>query len=515
MRRVILCAVVVMGLCGASVSSEITYYVGPDGGSWHTAENWSLGRIPLGARIGGDHVRIFNNLTVRITADVPDEFRLNTLTVGYSRDGGIIQESGNLEVSSITMGRRDGSNENMGTYTLEDGSIVIGGSLNVGGSNRDNTFIMNSGSISIGSYLWIGGDGGVNRFTMNNGDMMVGSLSLRSGVYNLEGGTLTLRNRIEFGSGVTKNRYFNFGRGVMNLPGDWDFDRLVSIGESDFRVLGNPVTEGDLQFGDLFLIGNEIFTAISGIPKSPAVVRRHVFYNNSLFDLPLIGRTDDDAVAPDKQALLPGETATVSNYTSYHKGINGIMVDIDGLAGTPTALDFDFKVGNDDNPDLWGDAPDPIDVIVRAGEGVDGSDRIAILWDDNAIDNEWLQIILRATDVTGLLEDDVFYFGNAIGESGNSTTDAIVDAFDILGARDNPRTFPDAAPIDFAFDYDRDAEVNAADVIISRNNPTTFFNALQLITVPGAKAIPVPEPSTLALLAMGAIGLLSYVWRQQ
>jgi hypothetical protein len=75
------------------------------------------------------------------------------------------------------------------------------------------------------------------------------------------------------------------------------------------------------------------------------VVQRHIFYNNSRFD----GNdpADDAAIAPDKQALLPGQTADFANYTSYSRGINGIMVDIAGLPEevTLTAADFAFRMG--------------------------------------------------------------------------------------------------------------------------------------------------------------------------
>src|SRR5687767_756317 len=76
------------------------------------------------------------------------------------------------------------------------------------------------------------------------------------------------------------------------------------------------------------------------------VVARHVFYNNSAFD----GRTsgahaaDDAAIAAEKRVLLPGEKATFANYTGYSRGINGIMIDIQGLpAGTgPDVFDFGY-----------------------------------------------------------------------------------------------------------------------------------------------------------------------------
>jgi hypothetical protein len=85
---------------------------------------------------------------------------------------------------------------------------------------------------------------------------------------------------------------------------------------------------------------------------------------------------------------------------------------------------------------------------------------------------------------TGLAAPDVFYFGNAIGEAGNSPADARVTATDMLMARNNPRSFTDPAPINLVCDYNRDARVNATDVLIARNNQTNAANALRLIRVP-------------------------------
>ncbi len=189
----------------------------------------------------------------------------------------------------------------------------------------------------------------------------------------------------------------------------------------------------------------------------------------------------------DKTALLPGETATLANYTSYSRGINGIMVDIAAPTATPTEADFEFKVGGDGTPGDWDDAPDPSSVTVRPGQGAGGSDRVTIVWPDNLIQKQWLQVTVLAEN-TGLAGDDVFYYGNAIGESGNSTSDAKVNAFDMLGARDNQRNLLDPAPIDFRFDYDRNARVDATDMLIARNHQTHFLNALRLISLPGTMA---------------------------
>ncbi|MBN2473708.1 MAG: lamin tail domain-containing protein [Pirellulales bacterium] len=219
------------------------------------------------------------------------------------------------------------------------------------------------------------------------------------------------------------------------------------------------------------------------------VAGRYVFYNNSIFDgnSAAANPQDDNAIAPDKVALLPGHTATLANYTSYSRGLNGVIVDVAGVGGVPTAADFTFRTGNDDNPQAWPPAPDPTMVTLRPGQGIDGSDRITIVWDDYAIARQWLQVTVLPTSNTGLAERDVFYFGNAVGESGNGTADAKVNATDMLLARNNPRNFLNPAAIDFPYDFDRDGRVNATDMLIARNNQTHFLNALRLISVPGEK----------------------------
>jgi len=223
----------------------------------------------------------------------------------------------------------------------------------------------------------------------------------------------------------------------------------------------------------------------------PAIVGRHVFYSDSAFDgndLPT-STEDNAAIAPNKQGLLPRGSATFASYTSYDKGINGIMVDVAGLPGTPTMDDFVFKTGNNEDPGRWSPVPAPPEITVREDAGIDNSDRITLTWPDNAIQNTWLQVTVLATVNTGLAEPNVFYFGNAIGETGNSTTDTRVNAIDALLARNNSRTLTNPAPIDFPYDFNRDARVNATDMLIARNNQTHSLTALKLITIPESKGI--------------------------
>ncbi len=218
------------------------------------------------------------------------------------------------------------------------------------------------------------------------------------------------------------------------------------------------------------------------------VVGQHIFYNNSCWDR----QSDDSAIAPDKQALLPGQAAAFANYTSYSRGINGIMVDIEGSLGAVTANDFTFKVGNNSNPGSWAPAAAPQSVEIRTGAGLNGADRISLIWADNAIQKQWLQITVLANQNTGLGKDHVFYFGNAVGEVGNSVANAVVNMSDVVATRNNPRPFFDPAQMDTVHDFNRDKRVDAVDTLICRNNQTSSGDALNLIDFSpvGKNAIP-------------------------
>ncbi|MCC5830918.1 MAG: SBBP repeat-containing protein [Phycisphaeraceae bacterium] len=160
------------------------------------------------------------------------------------------------------------------------------------------------------------------------------------------------------------------------------------------------------------------------------VAARHVFYNNSSFDGgdPGPGSHNDAAIAADKTALLPGEAVGSEHVSGYSRGINGIMVDIVGLVGELSLADFAFHVQDDGDPSQWSAAPDPLYLSVREGDGIAGSDRVEIIWADNAIQDTWLQVTVLATGTTGLAEDDVFYFGHLTGDVNG---DGIVDDADL------------------------------------------------------------------------------------
>ncbi|MCE5269474.1 MAG: hypothetical protein LLG00_16480 [Planctomycetaceae bacterium] len=269
--------------------------------------------------------------------------------------------------------------------------------------------------------------------------------------------------------------------------------------------------------GDILVEPDESFTVLLSGPSSDAVITtasasgtifnddvaavvgRYIFYNNSYFDgnNPAANAQDDNAIATDKTALLPGNKATFSNYTSYSRGINGIMADIAGVSGPLTAADFAFKVGNSNDPSdpvKWTAAPAP-SVTWRTLPG--GAVRVTMIWPDNAIQKEWLQIKILATAATALSAPDVFYFGNAIGECGDSLSNAYVNGTDAYAAASHTQVFARVA-ITSPYDYDRDGKINATDALIAASNQAVFGNALQLITPLNNQRYEEPAPATFA-----------------
>ncbi len=210
-----------------------------------------------------------------------------------------------------------------------------------------------------------------------------------------------------------------------------------------------------------------------------STVGRRIFYNQSKFDgnNAAINAADDNAIAIDKVALqfTGSTTSPLSAFTSYSRGINGIMVDLGDAAGV-TVDDFTFKVGTNSTVSSWANAPAPSGFSIRHGAGVGGSDRVVITWPNNAIQNTWLQVIVEGNDPlgghnknTGLSSSDVFFFGNKIGDTFISSPPTIVStsAADALAARANPGFLQ---PITNPYDFDRNQAVGAGDELTARTN---------------------------------------------
>jgi hypothetical protein len=219
-----------------------------------------------------------------------------------------------------------------------------------------------------------------------------------------------------------------------------------------------------------------------GARAAASVAGRRIFYNNSAYDggSPAADTRDDAAIAPDKEVLLPGSTATAANVTNYTRGINGVMVDVAGLWGDVTPADFTVRVGTGGDPSTWAAGPAPNVCSCRRGQGAGGSDRVTLYWTDGAIRNTWVLITVNATDRTGLAAPEVFYVGNLVGDVVGAPPR--VDAADLFAVRMG-RT--QTADLSNPLDLNRDGRVDVLDEMAVRAN---LSRTLDLITAPGAPA---------------------------
>jgi parallel beta-helix repeat protein len=207
-----------------------------------------------------------------------------------------------------------------------------------------------------------------------------------------------------------------------------------------------------------------------------SVAAHYIFYNQSAWDLnnPAIDPAKDNlAIAPSKTPYVPGAgLATVDNITNFSRGITGIMIDLTPGANHTgiNASDFVFKVGNNNSPGTWATAPAPSAISVIPGGGAGGSDRVEITWASGAIRNQWLQVQVKASANTGLTSDDVFYWGNKIGDSGtNQSPNATTFETNSTDAT-QAMASGGSKPISNPFDYNRDGQISSTDATIALTN---------------------------------------------
>lgn len=210
-----------------------------------------------------------------------------------------------------------------------------------------------------------------------------------------------------------------------------------------------------------------------------SVVGRWVFYNNSAYDGRNVAANEADraAVATDKRALMPGEAGTINNVTSYSRGINGIIVELSGLSTSAnlTAADFQFRTGNRTEPGGF-TAATPLQVVTLRSPVPEAPASVHITFADGAIVNRWLQVTVLSNANTGLTQPDVFYFGNLVGETGDSpprlmvvTTRDQLLMRRALGSRD--------VGVTSHYDFDRDGDVDSMDLLTLRRNMGSRLSA--------------------------------------
>jgi hypothetical protein len=117
--------------------------------------------------------------------------------------------------------------------------------------------------------------------------------------------------------------------------------------------------------------------------------------------------------------------------------------------------------------------------------------RVSIFWTANAIPtHNWLQVTVKAHEHTGLAEDDVFYFGSAIGDASLDGRTLYNDIFAIYGDVD----FSSSVPITDPSDINRDGRVLYNDIFACYSE-IDFSARLEMITGPSPAGAAAASPA--------------------
>ncbi|WP_404308008.1 M60 family peptidase N-terminal accessory domain-containing protein [Neorhodopirellula lusitana] len=238
-----------------------------------------------------------------------------------------------------------------------------------------------------------------------------------------------------------------------------------------------------------------------GVAVPASIVGRGVAYRGAT------AAYGESVIDPTKSALRePGAVASMANYTNYTQGLNRIVIDIDDMTATTLdETDFEFRTGNTEdfgNEEDWTSTqPSAINVELLTGS----TKRVTIDWPHKAIMNQWLEVTVKANSNTNLDQDDVFYFGNQVGDVDGSTSASnrvTVNAFDTLDVKFGQSSIANSVGIGHLYDLDRSGAVNAFDTLDAKFNQMSL-GGLFLITL--------PLPSTTAASQVAATSSSTYL----
>lgn len=159
-----------------------------------------------------------------------------------------------------------------------------------------------------------------------------------------------------------------------------------------------------------------------------------------------------------------------ANLINSSRGVNGMVLDLDGLNNLNNAT-LEYKMSpqgafnEGDNPVTgWVDAPAPSSVSLLPGQGLGGSNRIALVWADNAIANRYVCVSLTVGG-TRIFE---VYVGHLLGETTGPSNNSFTVAFaDITPIRSAVGSAVDSSS---PTDIDKNGTVSFADISAMRGN---------------------------------------------
>ncbi|WP_186775838.1 LamG-like jellyroll fold domain-containing protein [Rubripirellula tenax] len=435
-----------------------------------------------------------------------------TLTITGDSGSGDFSGSINGNVSLVKSGNGTqslgGTMIHTGTTTVSAGTMLVNGPHTGGGIYTVNGGGTLGGIGSIGSAVIVNSGGRLapgesagiltaDSVTLSSGaffDIEIGGTTAGSGYDRLLTSSATLGGTLNvslIGSGGTTFApspadTFTVAVSSASMSGDFENvangQRITTVGGEGTFLVTYDASSSTVVLSDYAVVS-----------VASTIVNRGVAYRGASA---IYG---EGMVDPNKSALHgPGAAASMANYTNYSQGINRVVVDIDNLpASTLTESDFQFRVGNTEdfgNSLAWtSTSPSAINVAALAGT----TKRVTIDWPHQTIMNQWLEVTVKANANTGLTQDDVFYFGNQVGDVDGSTSPSkhvTVNAFDTLDVRFHQSPSSNSVGIDNIYDIDRNGSVNAFDTLDVRFSQMPS-GGLMMITLPPAAA---PEATAAA-----------------
>ncbi|MCS7317924.1 MAG: hypothetical protein NZZ41_06440, partial [Candidatus Dojkabacteria bacterium] len=157
----------------------------------------------------------------------------------------------------------------------------------------------------------------------------------------------------------------------------------------------------------------------SNMSKKNEIKNIFIFYNDSYYDkyTKKPSELDFEAIDYTKKPLFFGGEANFENIINTTSGINGIFIDFITINEDNIGInDFTFKLGNDNNLSTWTNAPLPkyfkvFDVYYDNMS----LKRVCFIWENNKIQNTWLQITVKNNENTFLQQSKTFFFGHLTG----------------------------------------------------------------------------------------------------
>lgn len=200
-------------------------------------------------------------------------------------------------------------------------------------------------------------------------------------------------------------------------------------------------------------------------PQTPSLVNARAYH---------VGYTGSGSSVNESVELIQrsasDQLVELNNLINSSRGINGVVIDLDNLQ-TLDDISLSYRMSPQgpfieaSHPvSAWKDAPAPDSVLLQAGQGQEGSDRIAIVWPDNVIANRYL-CIRAEVGGTPIFE---LYLGHLLGETSGA------------GNNSFSCTFADITPIRSAVgqsvnssdlhDIDKSGTVSFGDISAMRSN---------------------------------------------